>query len=294
MILSALIGKYEIAAVVTQPDTKAGRGQKVALSPVKALAEKHGLTVLQPPRIIPEVVEQVRTLAPAAIVVAAYGRILPKGLLALPQRGCINVHASLLPRYRGAAPIPAAILSGDAQTGVTIMLMEETLDTGPILSQSALHIEPEDTTGSLTEKLANLGAQLLVDTLPDWLAGRSTARPQDESQATMAKMIQREDGRIRWTEPAEMIARRCRAYSPWPGAFALWNKMELKIWRAHAQDTVVENFEPGKVIESGGEIAVITGKGLLVLDKVQLPGKRVLPMNDFRQGQRSFLGSLLD
>ena len=161
--------RSEIAAVVTQPDARAGRGQKAAISPVKALAEKHGLTVLQPPRIAPELLEQLRALHPSAIIVAAYGRILPAGLLSLPPRGCINVHASLLPRYRGAAPIPAAILAGDSQTGVTIMLLEEKLDTGPMLTQGTLDILPDDTAGSLTERLAYLGARLLLETLPDWL-----------------------------------------------------------------------------------------------------------------------------
>jgi methionyl-tRNA formyltransferase len=292
VILSALIGRYEVAAVVTRPDAQAGRGRKPSVPPVRILAENHGLPVLQPPRIGPEVVDQLRALRPTAIIVAAYGRILPAGLVSLPPRGCINVHASLLPRYRGAAPIPAAILAGDSHTGVTIMLMDEKMDTGPILSQEALGISPEDTTGSLTERLAHLGARLLTDTLPGWLSGEVTAHPQDDSQATYVKMLHRDDGRILWTEPADLIARRCRAYDPWPGTFTFWNQVELKIWQAHAHD-VSPAAQPGTVVQLDHEVAVVTGHGVLVLDQLQLAGKRALSGQDFGRGQRHFVGSIL-
>jgi len=293
MILEALIGRYEIAAVVTQPDRKAGRGRKLTISPVKELALAHGLPVLQPQTLQQvEIVKQLRNLAPATIAVAAFGQILPPSILTLPKHGCINVHASLLPRYRGAAPIPAAILAGDEQTGVTIMLMDEGLDTGPILSQAAVDIAPEDTTASLTEKLGRLGGQLLLDTLPRWLAGEITPRKQDDSKATYARPLHKEDGHINWREPAMLIARRCRAFYPWPGTFTFWGSKKLKILRARPL-AVETNEDPGQVVQFDSEIAVTTGSGLLILEEVQLAGKRPLPADAFKRGQRDFVGSHL-
>ena len=294
MILEALIGHYEIVAVVTQPDRKAGRGRKVRISPVKALAVEHNLPVLQPQSLRQEeVVQQLRDLAPTVIVVAAFGQILPPSILSLPKQGSINVHASLLPRHRGAAPIPAAILAGDKQTGVTIMLMDRGLDTGPILSQAPLDITPEDTTASLTEKLGQLGGQLLLDTLAHWLAGDITPREQDESHATYAGMLRREDGRIDWTEPAEKIARRCRAFYPWPGAFTFWDEKRLKVLRARPLSVDVPGETPGKVVQFNSNVAVVTGEGLLILDKLQLAGKRPLSAEAFARGHRDFVESLL-
>jgi len=294
MILEALIGHYEIAAVVTQPDRKAGRGRKMMISAVKALALEHNLPVLQPRSLRQEeIVQQLRNLAPTVIVVAAFGQILPTSILSLPQHGSINVHASLLPRHRGAAPIPAAILAGDEQTGVTIMLMDEGLDTGPILSQATIDITPEDTTASLTEKLGQLGGQLLLDTLPCWLAGRVTPRKQDESQATSTRLLRREDGHIDWTEPAEQIARRCRAFHPWPGAFTFWRGKRLKVLSARPLSVDVPGETPGKVVQFNSNIAVVTGEGLLLLDKLQLAGKRPLSAEAFAHGQRDLVESLL-
>jgi len=294
MILEALIGHYEIVAVVTQPDRKAGRGRKVRISPVKALAVERNLPVLQPQSLRQEdVVQQLRDLAPTVIMVAAFGQILPPSVLSLPKHGSINVHASLLPRHRGAAPIPAAILAGDKQSGVTIMLMDEGLDTGPILSQATVDIASEDTTASLTEKLGQLGGQLLLDTLPHWLAGEVTPREQDESQATYAGMLRREDGRIDWTEPAEKIARRCRAFYPWPGAFTFWDEKRLKVLSARPLFVNLPTEAPGKVVQVNSNIAVVTGEGLLILEELQLAGKRPLSAEEFARGQREFVGSLL-
>jgi len=294
LVLDTLIGHYEIAAVVTQPDRKAGRGRRMRISPVKAVALEHNLPVLQPRRLRQgEVVQQLRGLAPAVIVVAAFGQILPSSILSLPEHGSINVHASLLPRHRGAAPIPAAILAGDEQTGVTIMLMDEGLDTGPILSQAALDIDPEDTTASLTEKLGHLGGQLLLDTLPQWLSGEITPRPQEKSQATYAGLLRREDGRIDWSESAEQIARRCRALNPWPGAFSFWDKKRLRVLGARPLSVDVLAETPGTVVQFDSKIAVVTGEGLLLLDELQLAGKRPLPADAFSRGQRGFVGSRL-
>ncbi len=294
IVLDKLIGHYAIAAVVTQPDREAGRGRRIRISAVKALALTHDLPLLQPRTLRQaEVVQQLINLSPSLIVVAAFGQILPPAVLTLPKHGCINVHASLLPRHRGAAPIPAAILAGDEQTGVTIMLMDKGLDTGPILSQASIDITPEDTTASLTEKLGLLGGQLLLDTLPRWMAGEVKPEQQDGSHATYAGTLRREDGHIHWAQPAVQIARRCRAFYPWPGAFALWGDQELKVLCARFASVEIPGEPPGRVVPFESEIAVTTGKGLLILEELQMAGKRALPAAEFVRGQRSFVGSVL-
>ncbi len=295
IILSALIGHYEIVAVVTQPDRRAGRGRKVAISPVKALALEHDLPLLQPRKVREEqVVKQLLQLQPAVIVVAAFGQILPPSILSLPGHGAINVHASLLPRHRGAAPIPAAILVGDQCTGISIMLMDEGLDTGPILSQKSTGISAQDTTASLTEKLGHLGGQLLLDTLPRWLAGEISPQKQDDEQATYAPPLRKEQGRIDWTEPAELIARRCRAFLPWPGTSTTWQGRPVKVFGVHVKSAEHLSVAPGSVVQLDADIAVVTGDGLLVLDELQLAGRRPMSAQDFARGQRSFVGSLLE
>jgi len=292
--LEALIERYEIAAVVTQPDEEAGRGRKATLSPVKATALAHNLPVLQPPKVRqPEVVQQLRDLAPAAIVVAAFGQILPPSILSLPTHGCINVHGSLLPRHRGAAPVSAAILAGDSQTGITIMLMDAGMDTGPMLSQASLDIAADDTTASLTEKMGHLGAQLLLNTLPRWMAGEITPQKQDDSQATYTRLLRREDGRIRWTDTAEQIGRQCRAFYPWPGAFALWGERQIKVLQAHPAPAQYPGALPGTVVPLHAQAGVVTGDGVLVLEQIQLAGKRAMPIADFIRGQRDLIGAVL-
>jgi len=294
MILGVLIGHYEIAAVVTQPDRKAGRGQRLAISAVKSLALERQLPLLQPQKLRqPEVVQELERLAPKVIVVAAFGQILPASILSLPQHGCVNVHASVLPRHRGAVPIPAAILAGDRKTGVTVMLMDEGVDTGSILSQDSLDIATEDTSASLEEKLGALGGQLLLDTLPRWLRGEVTPRAQDPSQATYAGLLRREDGHIVWKEAAEKIARQCRAFYPWPGAFALWEEKEFKILHARPAPGYGPEQTPGTVVQFDSQAAVATGSGLLILELVQLAGKRPLSAAEFVRGQRHFVGSVL-
>ena len=293
--LRALVtGGYDVVGVVTQPDRPAGRGRKLTASPVKRFAEEHGLPVLQPKTFRqPEPVAELAALAPDVIVVAAYGLILPQAVLDIPPHGCLNVHGSLLPKYRGAAPIPAAILAGDEETGVTIMLMDAGMDTGPILSQATCPIEPEDTTGTLTAKLAELGAELLMETLPRWLAGEIEPQPQAHELATYAPMIRKADGRIDWTLPAEQIARQVRAYQPWPGATTFWRGKLLKVLKADALPEVVAKGQPGCVVRWEDGAAVLTGRGLIVLKEVQLAGKRPLPIADFLRGQRGFEGSKL-
>jgi methionyl-tRNA formyltransferase len=295
LVLSALVAHHDIVAVVTQPDREAGRGRKMSASAVKALALRHGLPILQPTTLrSPELLQHLRSLEPDVIAVAAYGKILPSAVLSLPGCGCLNVHASLLPRHRGAAPIPAAILAGDSRTGVTIMRMEEGLDTGPILTQAGLDIGSDDTTAALTEKLGSLGGQLLVETLPRWLAGEIPPEVQGISPTPYAAQLRREDGHICWTEPAEMIARRCRAFYPWPGAFAQWGERELKILRAQTSTGEAHRQAPGTVVDFSSGIGVVTGAGLLILNEVQLAGKRPMPAHSFVIGQRGFVGSVLN
>jgi len=293
IVLDAMASNHDIVAVVTQPDRKAGRGRKVTISSVKAWAQEHGSLVLQPPTLRGEgIAQRLADLAPAVIVVAAFGQILPSQILTLPEYGCINVHGSLLPRHRGAAPIPAAILAGDQRTGVTIMLMDGGVDTGPILSQASVDIAAEDTTASLAEKLGHLGATLLMDTLPRWLAGDILPQKQDDGRVTYAGLLRREDGRIDWTESAAQISRRCRAFYPWPGTFCSWGKKELKVLHARPLPSAL-SAPPGKVMRVDSAVVVATGNGLLVLEKVQLAGKRPMLADPFVRGQHGFVGSTL-
>lgn len=293
-VLEALVGRYEVVAVVTQPDRAAGRGRKVKFSPVKKTALAHDLPLLQPPSLRrPEVAAELRELAPEVIVVAAFGQILPSEVLAIPPHGCLNVHASLLPRYRGAAPIAAAILAGEEQTGVTLMLMDEGMDTGPILAQAECTIEPQDTTGSLSVKLAHLGAELLVETLPRWLNGQITPQPQDDSLATYCRVITKKDGLLDWSLPAAALWLRVRAYHPWPGTHTYWRGRLLKIVRARPVTVDPGDEEPGRVINVDDGVAVVTGADALLLEEVQLAGKRLMSVQEFIRGQRDFVGSVL-
>ena len=240
-----------LVGVVTRPDKTAGRGRQAVLSPVKQVAQELGIPVLQPgPLRKPEAFEQVRALAPDLIVVAAFGQLLPPSVLALPRFGCLNIHASLLPRHRGAAPINAAILEGDAETGVTLMLMEEGLDTGPMLAKAAIPIGPDETAGDLFDRLASLGGTLLIETLPRWLRGEITPEPQDESRATLTRILTKEDGRLDWTQDAARLARQVRAFTPWPGAYTTWEGKQLKVIRAHAVESIARRSRARDVLSS--------------------------------------------
>jgi methionyl-tRNA formyltransferase len=293
-VLKALIERYEIVGVVTQPDRQVGRGRKVEASPVKVVALAYDLPVLQPPRLRqPDVVAELGALAPEVIIVAAYGHILRAEVLGIPPKGCLNIHASLLPKYRGAAPIAAAILAGEEETGVTIMLMDEGMDTGPTLSQATCPIFPQDTGESLSARLAQLGANLLMDTLPRWLAGEIEPRPQDYSQATYSRIIAKEDGLIDWSQSAIEIWRRSRAYHPWPSTYTYWRGKLLKVIRVEALPHWSGEGEPGQVMALDEGLAVATGEGALLLSEVQLAGKRALNIEDFARGHRDFVGSVL-
>jgi len=288
-----------VVGVFTQPDRPSGRGRKPQVSPVKVLAQEHDLPVLEPASLrTPGALADLKALQPDVIVVAAFGQILPTTVLELPQFGSLNVHASLLPRWRGAAPVAAALLAGDDITGVTIMKMDAGLDTGPILSQRSVGIGPEDTRKSLTSRLAQLGAELLRDTLPGWFAGNLKPQPQDDTLATYAPPIKKEQGRIDWNESADDIDRRVRAFHPWPGAFTHWQGKSLKIlrviamasWRGEKRGDLL----PGTVIAGADDPVVITGRGALRLVEVQLAGKRPMAAADFVRGAREFVGSRLE
>jgi len=294
---------HTISAVITQPDRPAGRGRRPRLSAVKLAAQELGLPVLQPESLrAAEVLEQVRALAPECAVAVAYGQILRREFLEIPRRGVVNVHPSLLPRYRGASPIPAAILAGDDETGVTIMLMDTGMDSGPILAQRRHPIDPEDTAGSLSEKLAVMGADLLAETLPRWLRGEIEPRPQDESLATKTSLLRKEDGEIDWTRPAVEIWRQVRACNPWPGAYTTVAGELLHIWRAWPLAGLAGG-EPGTVVlltreqraavPSAPPFAVQTGDGLLAVREAQRAGRRALPADEFLRGMPGLAGMRL-
>lgn len=286
--LKALADRYLLAGVVTQPDRPAGRGREVKSPPVKILAEQFAIPLIQPVRLKePEALNQLQRWDPDLIVVAAYGQILHPEVLDLPAYGCLNVHASLLPRWRGAAPIQAAIMHGDEQTGVTIMCMDPGLDTGPILSQCMIPISQEDTAGSLSQRLSESGAELLVDTLPAYIDGTIKHHPQDDTLATYAPMLKREDGALDPTRTAEELSRQVRAFNPWPGTYLLWHGGTLKVHRASpAHDAL--SIEPGRTTTYAGLPAIHTRRGLLLLEQVQPPGKRSMPGNAFLLGARGW------
>lgn len=283
---------WEIAGVLTRPDKPVGRGQQLAVSPVKEFAEQHMIPVQQPSTLRQAASQaDLAALQPDVIVVAAYGLILPRAVLDLPPYGCLNVHASLLPRHRGASPVTGALLVGDNVTGSTIMLMDAGMDTGPILTQASLAIEPGETAGDLTTRLAEHGARLLVDTLPRWLTGQLTPQPQDHDRATYTRLVRKEDGQIDWRLPAPQVAWQIRAYEPWPGAYTSWQSRLLKIHRATAAPG--DPGAPGTVQVTDTEVSVVCGTGRLVLSEVQLEGKRATDALAFARGQRDFAGSIL-
>jgi methionyl-tRNA formyltransferase len=282
--LRALAGKYKVVGVVTQPDRASGRGRELKPPPVKSLAQELSLPVIQPEKLRqPEAMEQLRAWAPDLIVVAAFGQILRKEVLDLPLHGCINVHASLLPRWRGAAPINAAILHGDEETGITIMKMDVGLDTGPILSQRSLPLTRQDTAGSVFDRLSRLGAELLIETLPDYLSGKIQPVPQPDEGSTYAPMLKKEEGRLDFTRPAEELERRVRAFNPWPGAFMDFAGALLKIHRAHVEPGAAN---AGQRLIHQDQPALGTGDGLLILDEVQLAGKKPMSGKAFLAGAR--------
>jgi methionyl-tRNA formyltransferase len=286
--LEKLAELYSVVGVVTQPDRPAGRGMALTPPPIKRLADRLGIPAIQPERLrVPEAWEQLQAWQPDLIVVTAFGQILRQNVLDLPRLGCINVHASLLPRWRGAAPIQAALLNGDHVTGVTIMRMDAGVDTGPMLAQARELIRPEDSAVTLGERLARLGANLLIETLPGYLSGEILPRAQDDSLVTRAPMLKKEEGQLDFSQPAERLAYKVQAFNPWPGTFFPWQNGLLKVHRAHGVPG--EGGEIGQHQVAGGFPAVVCGDGWLVLDEVQPAGKKAMPGDVFLRGAREWL-----
>jgi methionyl-tRNA formyltransferase len=286
-ILEALARQYPIAGVVTQPDRPSGRSQKLLPPPVKDFSLKHGFPIFQPEKIRdPQAVIQLNAWAPDLIIVAAYGQILRQSLLSLPPLGCLNVHGSILPRWRGASPIQSSILYGDETTGITIMVMDPGMDTGPILSQRELPIRSDDTSGSLSTRMAALGADLLMDTLPGFLKGTLLPATQPQEGVTYSQLLKKEDGGLDLSQKAVDLERRVRAMNPWPGAFFEWLGSPMKVHRARLS----KEKSPGvgsRFIREGSP-AVGTGEGILILEEVQPAGKKLMTGKAFLSGSRNW------
>jgi len=295
-----ILNRYQVAAVYTQPDKPGGRGRSLVSTPVKRAAVAHKLPVIQPASLKDAgAVAQLADFHPDIIVVAAFGQILPQSVLDIPGYGCINLHPSLLPRFRGASPVASTILAGDDFTGVSAMLMDKGLDTGPVLVRAQIPISAQDTTGSLTAKLALIAAQLLLEVLPGWLKGELTPQPQDEAEATHSVLISKQEGKIDWHLPAIDIWRRVRAFHPWPVCYTRWQGRQLKILEA-VPLSGERTIEVGRVVTlppamagSNAGFGVGTGDGILSVLKVQLEGKQAMSSAEFLRGQRQFIGSIL-
>ncbi len=291
-----ILNHYQVAAVYTQPDKTAGRGRSLVSSPVKRVAVNWKLPVLQPVSFREAgVVAQLADFHPDVVVVAAFGQILPQSVLDIPKYGCINIHPSLLPKFRGASPVAAAILAGSEFTGVSVMLMDSGLDTGPVLARAQVSISTQDTTASLTAKLSLIAAQLLLEVLPFWSRGEITPQPQDEANATYTSMLSRQDGEIDWHLSAVEIWRQVRAFHPWPGCYTGWQGRQLKIIEAVPLPGE-ETLEVGQVValnHGGVVVGVNTGNGILGLLRVQLEGKQAMFAAEFLRGQRQFGGAIL-
>ena len=286
---------HDVVGVYTQPDRRSGRGRRMTAPPVKEFAEGRGLPVFQPASLREDAAARrgIAELAPDAIIVAAYGLFLPEDTLAVPGLGCLNIHPSLLPRHRGPSPVATAILGGDETTGVTIMLLDEGMDTGPILAQRETRIGADETCDRLTDRLFDMGASLLTETLEEWSAGSISPIPQDNANATITRRLQRSDGRIDWNQSAESISRQIRAFTPWPGTFTTWRGRTLKILEAEPME-VAQDEPPGKVIRMNGSgVAVVTSRGVLRLVRVQIEGRRASGIADFARGYADFVGSVL-
>lgn len=292
---------YEIATVITRPDKPSGRKQEVVYSPVKQAALAHGLPVWQPGSF--KKAENQTALAEFGadlFIVAAFGQILPQAVLDLPRYGTLNIHASLLPKYRGSSPISEAILQGEGETGVTIMLIDAGVDTGAMLLKRAVPVSATETTASLTPRLADLGASLLLEALPLWIRGELQPQPQDHTQATHTRMLKKEDGRIDWSRPAEELARAVRAYTPWPNAYTTWRGKLLKILVASpatgtpaGQSGTVALINRAQDGKTHKVLSIATGQGNLLVERVQLEGKRAMSADEFVRGNAQIVGEIV-
>ncbi len=294
--LEALCQTYPVVGVVTQPDRRAGRGRHLTPPPVKELALAEGIPVFQPESLKKmEAVEHLRAWSPDVMVVAAFGKILPDAVLSMAPYGVLNIHPSLLPRWRGASPVQAALLAGDEVTGVTVMKLDAGLDTGPILAQREVRIKPQENAGELETRLAQLGAELLIEILPDYLSGDLEPRPQPEEGVTISKRLRKKAAAIDWTESARTLSHHVRAFAPDPGAFTFWQGRRLKILAAQPLEEVDRRSdrEPGQVFAWKGMPAVMTGEGALVLSRLQMAGKRPMNGDAFLRGRKDIIGDKL-
>lgn len=298
-ILTALLAaEYNIISVYTQADKKVGREQKLQKSAVKITAEKNKISVFSPVKFEETEINKLAGQKPDLIIVAAYGKILPKAVLNLPGFGAINIHASLLPDYRGPSPIQNAILDGEKETGTTIMLMNEGIDTGDILNQEKINIAPDETSAELTEKLADLSSKLLLETVPLWVKRKIEPKPQDNSKATLCQLIERSDGKVFWANSAAVIYNQYRAFFSWPGVFTFWERnnfnTRVKLNKiALAEKNISEKHRIGEVFKMENEIAVQAENGAIILKEIQPEGKNNMKIADFINGNPDFIGSVL-
>ncbi len=284
---------HRIRAVYTQPDRRAGRGRQVTASPVKQCATKHGIEIRQPEKFT-GAETRLRADTPDAMIVIAYGLLLPASVLAIPRHGCINVHASLLPRWRGAAPIPRAIEAGDAVTGVSIMLMEAGLDTGPVLAEAQTPIDESDTALTLHDRLARLGADTLVTTLEQLVRGEVKPQTQNEALACYAKKLRKDESPLDWKQPAKVLHRKIRALIPWPVASTTWRGQMLRLWEVGPLKKQSASGAPGTIVHADpGGIGVLTGDGVLTLTRLQAEGGKILGAGDFLNGHKLAAGDRL-
>lgn len=295
IILERLIKNgYQPVLAITASDKPVGRKQIITPPPVKLLAKQHKINIIQPEQILNSKLE-IKNLKPDLIVVAAYRQILPKEILEIPKYGCLNVHPSLLPKYRGPSPVQHAILNGDGKTGVTIMLMDEKMDHGSILAQRTLEIEKKETGETLHDKLANQGANLLMETIPKWIRKEIKAKTQNDSKATYTRIIKKENGKINWQKPAEDIERQIRAFNPWPGSYTFWEKNQIKILKARIfkfKDT--PPYPIGKtLVVPQNELAVQCKKDFLAIERLQMEGKKPMGSEEFLRGHSDFIGTIL-
>jgi len=292
VILELIENKYNIISVYTQPDKKVGRKQEIQKSPVKITAEKNNIPIFQPLKLREEI-ENIRKLHPDLIIVAAYGKIIPQEILDIPKFKCINIHPSLLPKYRGASPLQNTLLNGEKETGTTIMLMAQEVDAGDILAQEKTKILPEERLPEFSQRMSNLSAKLLIKILPDWVNGKINPQKQDDSKATFCQMLDKKDGQINWNESAQEIFNRYRAFYPWPGIFTFWKEKRLRLTEIELSKKDYSDKKIGEIFQKIDNVYIQTGKGALKLKRIQLEGKKELTIDEFKNGYPNFLKNVL-
>ncbi len=293
MFKSLIDSDYTIISAYTQPDQKIGRKQTIEKTPVKILAEENNIAIFDPHKLDEQAIQNLKVQDPDLIILVAYGKILPKTVLEIPRLGAINIHPSLLPKYRGPSPIQNTLLNGDSITGTTIMLMDSGIDTGDILAQKEIAVDPQDKYPELEKKLSVLSAELLLETLPRWADGKITPQKQDNSRASYCQLIQKSNGKIDWNRPAESIFNKYRAFFLWPGIFTNWNGRRIKLNRISPAQDESHSGTPGEVFQIDGTIYVKTEAGSIILEELQIEGKGNLPIKNFLNGHPDFIGSVL-